>query len=385
MAYGKKNHVNLNPLSYNIMLLGEIKCGKTTLVKEVCEKLVGEDGYLFLECGLERGCDAIEGAMHINCPEWNMDYDKLTNSAGFSDVIDDIISNKTSEYPNLKVVIFDTYDQLITIAEAEAIRLWNKYCRDSGNPDKIAKTINAAWGGFGKGSDKAIELMFNTMAELRKIGISTFVIGHCKTKEITDAVSGQTYQSLTSDQTQKYFNALKKNLHFLGLAYIDREIIKEKTGKKNPVTKKDEVVSKVKNESCKIRFRDDNYAVDSGSRFADIIPEINLDADEFIDALTNAIKSEQSKSNKSYEETKAEQDKIEEDIIKRTAEKEIENKSKKELEITINKIIKFFSENKLNLDIIKPILAKTKELGYENPKLITSLDDAKTILAMASK
>lgn len=385
MAYGIKNHVKINPLSYNIMLLGESKCGKTTLVKEVCEKLVGEEGYLFLECGLERGCDAIEGAVHINCPEWNMDYDELTNSAGFQDVIDDIISNKMSEYPNLKVVIFDTYDQLITMAETEAIRLWNKYCRESGNSDKIAKTINAAWGGFSKGMDKAIEIMFNAMAELKKVGVSTFVIGHCKTKEITDAVSGQTYQSLTSDQTQKYFNALKKNLHFLGLAYIDREIIKEKTGKKNLVTKKDEIVGKVKNESRKIRFRDDSYTVDSGSRFADIVPEINLDADEFITALTNAIKAEQAKSNKSYEETKSEQDKIEEEIVKRTAKKEVENKTKKELDNIINKIIKFFSENKSNLDVIKPILAKTKELGYENPKLITNIDDAKVILAMTSK
>ena len=117
MAYGKKNHVNLNPLAYNIMLLGESKIGKTTLIKEVCEKLAGENGYLFIECGQERGADAIEGINHINCPSWEMDeYDELTNSHGFFDVCEDIIENKVSEYPELKVVVWDTYDQLITIA-----------------------------------------------------------------------------------------------------------------------------------------------------------------------------------------------------------------------------------------------------------------------------
>ena len=43
--YGQKNHVKLDPLAYNICLLGESKVGKTTLIKEVCEKLAGSDGY----------------------------------------------------------------------------------------------------------------------------------------------------------------------------------------------------------------------------------------------------------------------------------------------------------------------------------------------------
>ena len=38
MAFGKRNHVSLNPLNYNICLLGESKIGKTTVIKEFCEK-----------------------------------------------------------------------------------------------------------------------------------------------------------------------------------------------------------------------------------------------------------------------------------------------------------------------------------------------------------
>ena len=377
--YGQKNHVKLDPLAYNICLLGESKVGKTTLIKEVCEKLAGSDGYMFLECGQERGADAIEGISYINCPEWQMDYDELTNSAGFEDVCDDIIDNKTTDYADLKVIIIDTYDQLINLAEDESKRLWN---RD--NPDKRTNSINAAWGGFGKGEKKAIELMFNKIAELRSVGVSTIIIGHIKTKDISDPVSGETYQILTSDQQQNYFNALKKNLHFLGLAYIDRQIIKEKTGKKNIVTNKEEQVNKVKGESRKIKFRDDNFCVDSGSRFAEIIDEIDLDADQFITALTDAIKAEQSKSGKTLEQSKAEQEAEEAERLKEIAKAEQDKKENKKLEDVVAKITDYIKANKSNMDKIKPIIAKAKELGYENPTMIDKIDDAKEVLALIS-
>lgn len=375
--FGRPNHVKIDPLAYNICLLGESKVGKTTLIREVCEQLVGNEGYMFLECGQERGADAIEGITYVNCPEWQMDYDEATNSAGFEDVCDDIIDNKTTEYADLKVVIIDTYDQLIDMAEDEAIRLWNK------DPDnKRVSSINAAWGGFGKGDKKAIELMFDKIAELRNVGVSTIIIGHIKTKNVTDPVTGETYQTLTSDQQQNYFNALKKNLHFLGLAYIDRQIIKEKTGKKNIVTGKEETVNKVKGEARKIKFRDDNFCVDSGSRFAEIVEEIDLDAGQFIKAITDAIKAEQAKSGKSFEESKAEQEKAEAENLKQIAKNEENKRNTKALESIISEITDFIKENKTNLDVLKPILAVVKEMGYDNPTKIDNLDDAKKILEM---
>lgn len=383
--FGKKNHVNLNPLAYNICLLGEAKVGKTTLIKNVCEKLVGEDGYIFLEFDKEHGADAIEGIMYENVLQWQaIDEDEdgnkviddiIVDGVGFEEIIDDIIENKTTDYKDLKVVIWDTYDQIIPIAEAEAIRLWNKEVP----ADKKANSINAAWGGFGKGEKKAIELMFDAMERLRRVGVQTIVLGHVKTKDVTDVVTGETYQTLTSDQQNNYFNALKKNLHFLGLAYIDRTIVKEKTGKKNVVTKKEEIKGKVKQEVRKIKFRDDNFCVDSGSRFADIVPEINLDADEFIEALTNAIKAEQLKSGKTFEETKAEQEEALKIREKNIAEAEEKYKNAKEVKTVIDKITNYIKENKTDMTKIKPILTKCKELGYGNPTEITSLNDAEEV------
>ena len=382
MAFGRKNHVKLDILAYNAMLLGESKCGKTTLIKEVCEKVAGEDGYLFIETGSERGADGIENINYINCPKWNMDYDEFSNSAGFADVCEDIIENKTTDYPNLKVVVWDTYDHLIDIAEEESIRLWNKECRATGHPEKASKTINGAWGGFGKGEKKAISLMLDMMARLRMVGVSTIVIGHVKTKDVADVVTGETYQILTSDQQQNYFNAIKKNLHFLGLAYIDRTIAKEKTGKKNIVTKKDEIVGKIKDETRKIKFRDDSYAVDSGSRFADIVSEINLDADEYIEALTNAILAEQKKSGVSLDKVKKEQAKERKAEEKRIAEAEKAKKSEKATGEVVSEILEYLKANKSDMDIVKPIMAATRELGYENPSKIDNMKDAKAILEL---
>lgn len=390
--YGKKNQVNLDPLSYNIMILGTPKVGKTTVTKEFCEKLAGEDGYMFFEFGQERGADAIEGINHVNIPVWyggnlsdeELERMELNNEAPFEDVFEDIITNKTTDYPNLKVVIWDTYDQFINVAEEEAIRIWNKECREAGHSEKCAKTINGAWGGFGKGEKKAMELMTNVMAEMRKVGVATIILGHVKNKDVTDVVTGETYQTLTSDQQQNYFNHIKKNLHFLGLAYIDRTIVKEKTGKKNPVDKKEQTVSKVTAEARKIKFRDDSYAVDSGSRFADIVPEIDLDADQLIEAIRGAILCEQKKSGVSLASAKAAQAaKVAAEEAK-IAEKETALKKEKKLDELLEDIINFCLENKSNIDAIKPIMTKCKELGYGNPKEINSFDDAKIIHEMIS-
>lgn len=51
--FGKKTEISLNPLDYSIYLMGEGGIGKTTVIKQVCEKMVGDDGYIFLTCGKE--------------------------------------------------------------------------------------------------------------------------------------------------------------------------------------------------------------------------------------------------------------------------------------------------------------------------------------------
>ena len=363
--FGKKNHVKVDPFNYSLMLLGEPKIGKTTLLYEVAEKLVGEDGYIFAELYREKGADAIEGIVAENIPTWE----------DWVEFIDDIVDNKTTDYADLRVVFADTYDQYIALAEQEAIRLWNK-----DNPDKRAKTLNQSWGGFGSGK-KVVDLMFEQIDRLESVGVKVWWVGHVKTKEVKNIYNEETYQTLTSDQQQNYFNALKKNLHFLCLAYFDRELQKEKTGKKNIVTKKEEVKTVIKDETRKIKFRDDAFVVDSGSRFKDIVPEINLDADEFIEAITDAIKAEINKNGVSVEERKKENDKEDAEKLKRIAEAEENARVEKKINEIKSEIIEFFMNNKTNVDAIKPALEACKKSGFSNPNEIDDLKVAEKVLA----
>lgn len=377
MGFGRKNHVKIDPTNYSLMLLGEAKVGKTSVMKEVLEKLVGSSGYLFAEIGRERGADAIENINYINCPEWSMDYDEDDNAIGWEDLVDDICENKTSDpdYKDLKVLVIDTYDQYIDIAIAQAILLWNRK-----NPDKRAETLNQSWGGFGSGK-KVIDLMFEQIDRLNKVGVKVWWIGHIKTKSVTDVVSGETYDVLTSDQQQNYFLALKKNLHFLGMAYIDREIALEKTGKRNLVTKKEETKSVVKSEARKIRFRDDSYSLDAGSRFSEIADVIDLDADQFITALKDAIKAEAEKdSSVSIAQRVEKETELEEKRMAEIAAAEEKNKATKEVKAIVDKIMDFIKENRSNMTVVKPILAKCKEFGVANP---TEIDNLEAALAVA--
>ena len=362
--FGKKNHVKVDPFNYSLMMLGEPKIGKTSLLYQVAEKLVGEDGYIFAELFREKGADAIEGIVAENIPTWD----------DWVEFVDDIVDNKTEDYADLRVVFADTYDQYILMAEEEAIRLWNK-----DNPDKRAKTLNQSWGGFGSGK-KVIELMFEQIDRLESVGVKVWWIGHVKTKEVKNIYDEETYQTLTSDQQQNYFNALKKNLHFLCLAYFDRQLQKEKTGRKNLVTKKEETKTVIKDETRKVKFRDDSFVVDSGSRFSDIVPEINLDADEFIAAITDAIKAEINKGGISVEDRKKENDKEDAEKLKRIAEAEVEARAKKKLDEVKAEIINFFNANKANLDVIKPVLKVCKDNGFNNPTEIDDLNIAQKVL-----
>lgn len=286
--FGKKNEVDLNPLHYNIALLGESGIGKSTIVKEVCEKLAGEDGYIHFDIGRENGAAAIQGIVSEPIEDWG----KL------EEVVDDIIENKNSDYPNLQTVIFDTLDELLLLTEAEVVRLHNIK-----NPDKRTDTINSAFGGFGKGQDKVVELIVDKIWELKRVGVNTIIVGHVKRSDILDPITQETYSKLTSDAQQRYFNGIKNKMHFVGLAYIDRNTVKEKTGRKNMATKEDILKTKVVSESRVISFRDDTYSVDSKSRFADIVDHIPFDADSFIKAMTDAIEAERSKSGKSLAES----------------------------------------------------------------------------------
>ena len=290
--FGHKHEIDLNPLSFQICLSGLGGIGKTTISKEICEKLVGEDGYIHFNIGREGGVDAIQNIVSEPIEDW----------AKLEEVVDDIVDNKDSDYPDLKVVIWDSLDELIRLGEAETIRLENRK-----NPEKRVDSILSCRGGFGKGQDFCINMILDKMWMLKNVGVNSFIIAHTKRSDIVDPVSQTTYSQLTADAQQRYFNAVRNKMDIIAVGYIDREIIKENTGRQNVVTKKDITINKVASESRVIAFRDDNYSIDSKCRFANIVDKIPFDADEFIKAIQDAIKAEFDKNGVSMADAKKKQ------------------------------------------------------------------------------
>lgn len=280
MAFGKRSTVSKNLYDYSIMLCGESGVGKTTVMSELCEKEFGEDGYLLLNTGDEDGVSAIDGVTYEDVPTFKK----------FVDVCNDIVKNKDVDYPNLKVVLADTLDQLLKITETYAIDAWNKDHVNVKNFKK-AKTLNSVEGGFGAGYDVVFNLIYDRVRALDKVGVKFWYTCHSKSKDIVDPITSTAYTTLTSNMAQRYFNDFKTKVHVVGVACIDRTIEEENTGRKDIINKRDITVNKVTDEKRKIVFRDDSYSVDSKSRFAGIVNEIPLDCDSFSKALHDAINS----------------------------------------------------------------------------------------------
>jgi len=286
MAYGKKNVISADLSRLIFGLLGEPGIGKTSTIYKMAEKEFGEDGYLLLDIGSEWGSEYINGVV----------AEQTETFKKFLEVTNDIIKNKDEEYPNLKVVILDTIDALFEIGEPYLVKLYNQEHMGEKN-FKPASTINAAEGGFMKGQDRLIEIVINQLVKLRKVGVGCWYTGHVKRRSNDDAFSGETYDMITTNMSQRYFAAIRNKSHAIGIAYIDRTLTQQEIGKENPITKEKKTITRVVSESRKVKFRDDSYTADSKSRLENIAEEVLLDTDELLNALKDAINSANGASN----------------------------------------------------------------------------------------
>ena len=283
--FGKKNVINMDLSRYIFGLLGESGIGKTTTMYQMCEKLFGEDGYIVLDCGKEVGTNCINGVV----------AERIETYKKFIEVTDDIIKNKETDYPDLKVVIIDTLDQLFDIGEPYLVKLYNQ--EHMGEKNFVpAKTINAAEGGFMHGQDRLIDMILDRVFKLYDCGVGVWYTGHVKNRSSDDVFTGESYDQLTTSMSKRYFDAVKNKTHFLGIAYIDRSMEEEEYGEQNPITKKRKTRNKITSEARKVKFRDDSYTADSKCRFALIVDEVALDSTELIDAMQSAIKAEADKT-----------------------------------------------------------------------------------------
>lgn len=353
--FGHRNHVSLNILDTSLIFMGIPKVGKTTLLKEVYEKVAGENGYMFLEMYREKGAKHIEGINYENVKTWSQ----------FDEIVTDIEEN-IETYPELKTIIIDTWDNAIALAEQEAIRIWN---RD--NSDEKKDSIAAIYGGWQRGLDKAGDLLEEMTARLENVGIKVNYIMHVKNKEVQDPYSDRTYQLLTSDVAQKYFGRLKRNIDLIAVAYVDRTIVNEKTGKKDNKGK-DITKNIVTDEVRMIKFRDSNYAIDAGGRLKYIVEEIPFSSDAFINAIEDALKKEVENAGVSLADRQKEDAKKESEAEEKAIANSKAIKEKRE-NFDLDKNIELLGEIKVAMksatkDIQEEVKNYMKENGFSSFK-----------------
>ena len=276
-SFGKKNVVNKDIFSYNLMLLGEAGVGKTSTMAEVMRKFCKDDEYLMLQIGKEDGCKAISDLMWDSVKDWKE----------FTEFVKEVVTNR-ADWGTLRCVVIDTIDQLIDICTPYVIKAWNS--SQMGTKDfKPAKTLNQAWGGFGKADEYMMSIILDEIWKLKSVNVSVIVLGHTRRRDVVDPVSGLTYSTMSAAIPLKDFDALKTKMDVVGIAYIDREMISKEYGRENIVTHKKTTINEVSNEARKIAFRSSAYVLDSKSRFPEIIDEVPLNADAFVNAIQDAI------------------------------------------------------------------------------------------------
>lgn len=277
--FGKKIKVNNGMENFMIGIMGPSGFGKTSLMYHVCQKKFGDEGYILLDLGDEDGVAAIDGVTAEHVPTFKM----------FKEIVDDIVKNKDTDYPQLKVIILDTLDALFNIAEQYTISAYNREHMGEQN-FRPATSINSVEGGFGRGMDRVVDTVKKELTRLKNVGVGVWWTSHVKERDQTDLFTGASYTQLTASMTMRYFNSIRDISHLIGFGYYDRSIQKIEVGEVNPVTKKKKTREITTSENRKIKFRDDSLVADAKSRFSSIVDEINLDTDEFIQAVEAAIK-----------------------------------------------------------------------------------------------
>lgn len=280
------------------------KFGKTTLFRDVIlEKYNDPERGLLVGVGAELGYQLLDNLNFTHAETWK---DLL-------DIKDWLIKQKGKEH-NVEIVAFDVAEEFITLLEKEAIRLSNIE-----NPKKQCKSINGAFGGYGAGGQKVVEMGKDYFLELKKAGIGVWVIGHTKYKNVKqkgDIEDG--YQSLSSTLQSNYESIFADIFDCVLTGYIDRDLEEETV----EVAGQEKTIRKAHGAERRLYFRGTDF-IDAGCRFKDgAVPEYmvfdkpNM-AKDFIETLENGMKLSKSDAVFAKKEVK---NVVEEHIIEKQEE-----------------------------------------------------------------
>ena len=282
-SIGVVNVLKTNFENYSYFINGVGGIGKTTLAYEIGKKITGSnEGTLIITCGEEPKPEHINGAFYEYAPTFD----------AFIRIAKELVKNR-SDFPYTKFIAIDSVDEFTRITQNYVIKEWNDQC----DIKERAKTIKQAYKGYQAGEDRTRDLMIEYLfGKLESAGYKLLLIGHTKLKTKEDIFSGISYEQITCNLDNKYYNALKDKVNLVATCYNEKTIenIEEK---KNAFTKKMDKVGNLTSEKRVIVFRDDDMAIDTKSHFKYIVPKVEFGVDNFINAVTEALEKQASEGN----------------------------------------------------------------------------------------
>lgn len=340
----KINRVSLDFENYYFFLKGVEKSGKTTLARDLTLKLYGKpEAGLLLAIGKEKGYKALDNIQALDIEDWDT----------FEETVDELIENRHA-YPDIKMIYIDTLDELVEMAEKATIAYSNR------TTGKRVSTLNSCLGGYGAGRKHLCKIVDEKLSALNEV-YGVFVIGHTKLKTIKEqgAVEEQEFQVLDSNLNSDYANIVGHKADVIATINVEREV---NAAKRVTETKR------------YIYFRGNGF-IAAGSRFSNIVDKVELSADNFIKAITDAIRGSMTTplSDEEFEQRRAEekilnQQKAESFIEKRKngdddSEKTIHNKEEKLDTIKGNM-------DKFDMDYLTEIMKKYNLDGFGDVTVI---------------
>ena len=273
--FGIVNEISSKFEDYNYMICGVGGIGKTTMAQQIGEIITGSpEGTFIITCGGEPAPAHIKNAFYAKAPDFKT----------FVEIVDELCNNK-SEYPYTKFIAIDSLDEYCRMAESYVVAEYNRTVE----VDKRVKSVAQAYGGFQKGENRVCDIMVKQIARLQCAGYKMLEIGHTKIKTKEDILSGVKYEMLSCNLENKYYNALKDKVNLVAMCYFE-DIVDNVKDYNNPFNKKKEKKGDLVTRKRIMSFDDDTNAIDTKSHFHTIIPKAPLSAQNFIDAVTDALK-----------------------------------------------------------------------------------------------
>lgn len=272
--FGKTYKMSEKFEDYSYIINGVGGIGKTTLAYEIGKIVTGSnEGTFIITCGGENKPKHIPDAFGDHAPDFKT----------FVAIVKELCNNREA-YPHTKFVAIDSLDEYTRLVENFVVQEWNSTC----DINERAKSISQAYKGFQKGENRACDLMIQQVIKLQEAGYSMLEIGHTKTKLKEDPVTKVQFEQLTCNLDNKYYNALKDKVNLVAMCYWEYLIDKVEE-KKNAFTKKMNKVGELVDRKRVMVFADDDNAIDTKTHFEYIVNKMDLNAENFIKAVEDAI------------------------------------------------------------------------------------------------